>query len=133
VLLDRETGRGEVAVRIATAGVSTGVGFFDARLREDDLLGVRTHPEAFFVARDFRFVGDALAEVRGEFTFRGISQPLALKARLFGCRHDAARGREVCGGDFEAEVDRSDFGATFGLPFIADRVRLVVQVEGVRD
>ncbi|MBS1898765.1 MAG: polyisoprenoid-binding protein, partial [Actinobacteria bacterium] len=39
---------------------------------------------------------------------------------------------EVCGGDFEGSVDRSSFGMTFGLPLVADRVRLLVQVEAVR-
>ena len=51
-------------------------------------------------------------------------------ARRFACRSD--EGTEVCGGDFEGELLRSDFGATFGLPFVADRVRLLVQVEGRR-
>jgi polyisoprenoid-binding protein YceI len=39
---------------------------------------------------------------------------------------------EVCGGDFEGEVSRSEYGATFGLPLVGDRVRLLVQVEGRR-
>jgi hypothetical protein len=30
------------------------------------------------------------------------------------------------------ELERSDFGATFALPFVADTVRLVVQVQGTR-
>jgi len=71
-----------------------------------------------------------LAEVRGEFTLRGVGQPLSLFARHFACRLD--EGVEVCGGDFEGEVLRSDFGATYLLPFVADRVRLRVQVEGRR-
>ncbi|MBS0442054.1 MAG: polyisoprenoid-binding protein, partial [Proteobacteria bacterium] len=37
------------------------------------------------------------------------------------------------GGDFEAELRRSDFGMSFGLPLVADRVRLLVQVEAIRD
>ena len=37
-----------------------------------------------------------------------------------------------CGGDFEGELLRSAFGASFGVPLVADRVRLRVQVEGVR-
>lgn len=130
VLLDRARGRGEVALRIATAQVDTGIGVFNARLRQADLLASTEYPEAFFVARNFRFAGDAVAEVRGEFTLRGVSQPLSLLARQFSCRLDA--DREICGGDFEGHVLRSDFGATFGLPFIGDRVRLLVQVEGWR-
>ena len=130
VTLDRAAGRGEVSLRIPTAGVDTGLPAFNARLREADLLASAAYPEAFFVARQFRFDGPALAEVRGEFTLRGVSQPLSLFARHFACRIDA--GTEVCGGDFEAEILRSDFGATFGLPLVANRVRLVVQVEGRR-
>lgn len=134
VQLDRRAATGEVSLRVATAGVNTGVGVFNARLRQADLLSAEAFPEAYFVARNVRFAGDAVAEVRGEFTWRGISQPLSLRALRFGCRTDGPAGApdEICGGDFEGELLRSDFGATFGLPFVADRVRLVVQVEGRR-
>ncbi|MCY7314052.1 MAG: YceI family protein [Rubrivivax sp.] len=130
VTLDRARGQGEVALRIPTASVDTGLAVFNARLRQADLLDSAGHPEAFFVARQLRYDGSALAEVRGEFTLRGIGQPLSLIARQFSCRVDA--GVEVCGGDFEATILRSEFGATFGLPLVGDRVRLVVQVEGRR-
>ena len=134
VVLDAAAQRGELSLRIPTASLDTGLRVFDARLREADLLASAEHPEAYFVASRFRFQGQRLLEVRGEFTLRGISQPLSLHVLRYGCRPvsataDAAAG-EVCGGDFEAEFKRSDFGATFGLPWIADRVRLVIQVEG---
>jgi polyisoprenoid-binding protein YceI len=130
VTIDREAGRGEVGLRIGTAAVDTGVRVLDARLREPDLLDSTAHPEAFFVARQFRFEGERLAEVRGEFTLRETSQPLSLHALRFGCRREGEQ--ETCGGDFEAELLRSDFGLSFGLPFVGDRVRLQVQVEGRR-
>jgi polyisoprenoid-binding protein YceI len=130
VMLDRAAGQGALALRIATASVDTGLPVFNARLRQGDLLASEAYPEAYFVARNFRFEGERLAEVRGEFTLRGTSQPLSLHAQRFACR--AAEAGEVCGGDFVGEVLRSDFGATFGLPLVGDRVRLVVQVEGRR-
>ena len=37
-----------------------------------------------------------------------------------------------CGGDFEGEILRSEFGPAFGRPFNGERVRLIVQVEGRR-
>ncbi len=132
VVLDRSAGRGEVSLRVSTATVDTGLAVFNARLRQADLLASEAHPEAFFVARNFRFDGDKPSEVRGEFTWRGSSQPLTLRALAFACRIDTQRQREVCGGDFEGAFKRSEFGASFGLPFIADTVRLVVQVEGLR-
>jgi polyisoprenoid-binding protein YceI len=135
VVLDSSAGRGELSLRIATAGVDTGLKIFDARLRRDDLLASEAYPEAFFVARTFRFADARLAEVRGEFTWRGVSQPLTLRTLRFACRVSTdgnAGSPRVCGGDFEGELKRSDFGATFGLPFVADTVRLVVQVQGTQ-
>jgi polyisoprenoid-binding protein YceI len=130
VVLDATAGTGEIALRVPTATVNTGIPVFDARLRRDDLLDSAGWPEAYFVARRVRFDGAALAEVSGEFTLRGIGQPLTLRAVRYGCRDDVDRQARVCGGDFEGEIRRSDFGATFGLPFVSDRVRLLVQVEG---
>jgi polyisoprenoid-binding protein YceI len=132
VVLDPAAGRGEVGLRIATAGVSARIPVFEAGLRSEGFLAVTAHPEAFFVASRLRFdASGLLAELRGEFTLRGIGQPLTLRALRFACRREGARER--CGGDFEGELQRSSFGITHSLPFVADRVLLRVQVEGVRD
>jgi len=134
VELDRAAGRGRVGLAIATAGVDTGVKPLDARLCESDLLACRDHPQAFFVAERFRFDADGrVVEVRGELTLRGVSSPLSLRAQRFGCYRNPLVKREVCGGDFEAELLRSEFGASFGIPFVGDRVKLKVQVEALRD
>ncbi len=134
VTVDPAAGRGELGLAVPTASVSTGIGVFDARLREDDLLASTAHPQAYFVATRFLFDGTRVVSLRGEFTWRGVSQPLTLNALRYACRNDTsgAMPAEVCGGDFEGELLRSDFGATFGLPFVANRVRLQVQVEGRR-
>jgi polyisoprenoid-binding protein YceI len=136
VTLDPQAGSGDIGLRIAIATLSTGLRIFDARILQDDLLDSGRWPEAYFVASRLRFEQDRLAEVRGEFTLRGVGQPLTLKALRYGCRVPAAAERlaasEICGGDFEAEFQRTDFGITFGLPFIGNRVRLQVQVEGHR-
>jgi polyisoprenoid-binding protein YceI len=130
--VDPARGQGELSVRLATSSISTGVPFFDARIRAVDLLDSQNWPTAYFVATRFTFDGETPKEIRGEFTLRGISQPLSLRALRYACRDDAASGQRLCGGDFEGEILRSDFGINFGLPFIGDRLRLVVQVLGRR-
>jgi polyisoprenoid-binding protein YceI len=134
VTLDRSARRGEIGLRLPTASVNTGLAVFDSRIRAADLLATQEFPEAFFVASTLRFDGDALAELRGEFTLRGVGQALSLRALRFSCRPEGqgADATEVCGGDFEGSLLRSDFGITFGLPFISDAVRVLVQVEGRR-
>ena len=132
VELDRQAHSGWPALSIPTAGVDTGMPAFDARLRQPDLLASEAYPRATFVASRFTFDGPELTALSGEFTLRGISQALELRALHFGCHTHPQLQREVCGGDFEGELNRGDFGASFGMPFIANRVRLLVQVEGIR-
>jgi polyisoprenoid-binding protein YceI len=132
VELDREAGKGSVSLQIRTASVDTGMAFFDARLRQGDLLASEASPVAYFVASTFAFNAGVLRAVRGELTWRDVSQGLELRAMRFGCHTHPTLQREVCGGDFEGELKRGDFGASFGMPFVANRVRLQVQVEGIR-
>jgi len=132
IQFDRDSGRGEVSISIATASVSSGVPALDTVLRGSSFLASDAHPSAYFVSHGLRVEGGHAQELRGEFTLRGISRPLSLQATNFACRQDAQLQREVCGGDFEAEILRSDYGSTFGLPFVGDKVRLLIAVEGIR-
>jgi polyisoprenoid-binding protein YceI len=133
ISLDRAAARGQVSLSIDTTSVSSGVAALDTMLRSASFLSTADHPAAYFVASQFRFDGQRVAELRGEFTLRGVSQPLSLRAANFACRTDEMLRREVCGGDFEAELLRSDFGSTFGLPFVGNKVRLLISVEGIRE
>ena len=144
VTLDREARTASASVVVDTASISTGIRPFDGILRGAPFLDVAANPQAYFVSTRATFDGDRLATLTGEFTLRGIGKPLTLRARTFGCRTDDGRfpppaegaapraPREVCGGDFEGEFLRSDFGITHSLPFVSDAVRLVIQVEGLR-
>lgn len=132
VLLDRAARKGDLRLRIPMGTLDTGFAPLDARLRQPDLLATTEYPEAYFVATQFRFdAAGGVAEVRGEFTLRGIGQPLSLYARRFACRQDERLRREVCGGDFDGDLKRGDFGASFGEPFVGDAVHLVIQVEAI--
>jgi polyisoprenoid-binding protein YceI len=133
VQIDRSARRGRVQVEIDTSLANTGVAVLDARLREADLLSVQAHPKAYLVAERFDF-DDAgrVTALRGEFTLRGVSLPLELKAVRFNCYTSPLFRREVCGGDFEGRFNRSAAGITHSLPFVSDTVRLLVQVEAVQ-
>ena len=132
ITLDREARTGSASFTIATASISTGFTPFDGLLRGPYLLATTEYPSAYFVSQRFNFDGDRLASVVGDFTLRGVSQRLTLRALRFACRTDTEPAREVCGGDFETEFDRSAFGITHSLPFVGDRVRVLLQIEAVR-
>lgn len=132
VVLDRTARTGEVSIEVDTTTLDTGIAPFNTRLKEADLLATAEHPKAWFVAGRMTFDGERVITVPGELTLRGTSLPLTLKAVRFNCYHNPLFKREVCGGDFEATAKRSDFGMSFGLPFVSDEVLLRVQVEAVR-
>ncbi|HZT55450.1 MAG TPA: YceI family protein [Burkholderiaceae bacterium] len=121
----------DLSITVDTASVSSGVTVLDAALKGSAMLDTAANPQAFFVARGASFEGETPREVRGEFTLRGTSQPLSLRALRWHCGLNPLFRRTVCGGDFEAEIVRSSFGITHSLPFVADTVRLVIQVEAI--
>ena len=68
-----------------------------------------------------------MAELTGDLTLRGVTRPLTLKALRFACRMDDQRESSHGG-----EIVRTTYHMLYGWPFIANSVRLQVQVEGVR-
>jgi polyisoprenoid-binding protein YceI len=132
VQFDAKAQRLDVSIAIDTASVNSGVPPLDSLLRGESMLASTANPQAYFTARSARFEGEIPREVRGEFSLRGVSQPLTLRALRWNCALNLLFRREVCGGDFEAQIDRSVFGITHSLPFVADRVRLLIQVEAIK-
>lgn len=126
---DRATGAGELSVTVNTASVTSGVLPLDTLLRGEYFFASKDHPKAYYVSRTFRIEGGRLAALDGELTLRDVSTSLTLRAIRFGCYTPPESTREVCGGDFEGELRRSEFGMNYAWPFVEDRVRIVVQAE----
>jgi polyisoprenoid-binding protein YceI len=130
---DRAGKSGRAEITIDVNSISTGVPALDHHLRSAAFFNADEFPSARFVGERFVFDGDKVSEVAGTLTLAGKTAPLTLKAANFNCYFSPLFKREVCGGDFEATLQRSQWGITDGLPAIApDDVRLLVQVEAIR-
>jgi polyisoprenoid-binding protein YceI len=130
---DRAGRTGKLDVTIDTTSINTGVAPFDKHLQSKDFFNVAEHPTAKFVSEKFSFSGDKVSEVAGQLTLLGKTQPVTLKATNFNCYENPMLKREVCGGDFETTIQRSNFGMDWGLKMgFPDNVRLVVQVEAIK-
>jgi polyisoprenoid-binding protein YceI len=133
VQFDRASRSGRVEITIDMASVNSGVVPFDSHLRSKDILNVAEYPTARFVGSKLTFAGDKVTEVAGRLTMLGKTHPVTLKATRFNCYLNPIFKREVCGGDFETVIQRSLWGADYGLPVMApDDVRLLVQVEAIK-
>lgn len=133
VTLDKAAKTGKVEFTIDMASISTGTGPFDGHLKSKDFFAVEEFPTAKFVGDKFTFNGDKVASVTGELTLRGVTKPVTLTATGFGCYDNPRLKREVCGGDFETTIQRSQWGITYALPAVTpDAIRLLVQVEAIK-
>lgn len=133
IVLDRGAKTGQVDVTFEAASVSTGTPAFDKHLQSADLFHVAQHPTFRFVGDRFAFDGDRVTRVDGQLTLLGKTAPVTLKATQFNCYQNPMLKREVCGGDFEAVLDRTVWGMNYGVDWgFPKSVRVVVQVEGVR-
>jgi polyisoprenoid-binding protein YceI len=133
VAFDREARKGKLDVTLDLTSVSSGVPRLDSFLKGKDFFNVAEHPTARFAADSFRFEGDKLTEVSGTLTLAGTTNPVTLKAMHFNCYTSPMLRREVCGGDFEATLLRSQWGMHWGLANgFPDSTRVLVQVEAIR-
>ncbi|MBK1682305.1 YceI family protein [Rhodoferax fermentans] len=133
VELDRAAKTGKVEIVVDTSSISTGFAMFNKHLQSAELFDVEKFPTMKFAADKFVFNGDKVAEVTGTLTLLGKTNPLTLKATNFNCYENPMLKREVCGGDFEGTLDRTQYGMNYGIDWgFPKNVHLVVQVEAVK-
>lgn len=133
VQLDKAAKAGKVEISFDATSINSGTPAFDKHLQSADLFNAAQHPKITFVSDKFSFNGDKVSEVSGQLTLLGKTGPVTLKANQFNCYQSPMLKREVCGGDFEATIDRTQWGMNYGVEWgFPKNVRLVVQVEAVK-
>ena len=132
ITIDRAAKTGKADITIDMTSISTGLALFDKHLRGENFFKAADFPTATFVGDKFTFDGDKVTAVAGTLTLLGKTQPVTLTGSHFNCYENPFVKREVCGGDFETTIQRSSYGMTYGLPGIPDNIKLVIQVEAVK-
>lgn len=128
-----DTGRsGKIEITMDMTSINTGVDLLNRHLQSKDFFNVAAFPTARFRADRIAFSGDKIVEIGGTLTLLGQTKPILLKANRFNCYLNPLIKRQICGGDFETTVERSQWGVVWGLNFgFEDKVRLLVQVEAI--
>ncbi|WP_256330506.1 YceI family protein [Variovorax sp. YR216] len=133
VRIDASGTGGVIDITVDIGTVSTGVDLLNRHLKSPEFFDVARFPTGRFVSNRIGFSADKVAAVDGTLTLMGQAHPVTLKAVRFNCYISPLINRQTCGGDFEATVQRSQWGITWGTTFgFEDKVKLLVQVEAVR-
>ncbi len=133
VTIDRAAKTGKAEITLDMTSVSTGVGPLDGHLKSKDFFNAAENPTSKFVGDKFTFDGTRLTAVAGTLTMLGKTLPVTLTATNFNCYDHPMLKREVCGGDFETTLQRSQWGMDYGVKVgIPDSIRLLVQIEAAK-
>lgn len=105
-----------ISVTIDAASVSTGFEALDTHLKSADFLEVETYPEITFESTSVERTGDMTANVTGDLTIHGVTQPVTLETTLtHRGEHPVAAALDYYKGQWVAfsattEIDHQAFG-----------------------
>ena len=102
-------------------------------MRAEDFLNAAQFPTITFKGNQMAFEGDKLKSVSGDLNMRGVSRPVTLNAQHFTCRVHPMTKKQMCGGEFMANIKRSDWGIKYAIPNLADEMLLRINIEAYRD
>ncbi len=120
-------------VTIATDSVSTGFGPLDDHLKTSDFLEVETYPEITFKSTSVTQTGDTTADVTGDLTIRGVTQPATMAVTLtHRGDHPLASALDYYKGQwtaFSAEMEIADHQAFNVGPFPTGPISISIVTE----
>jgi polyisoprenoid-binding protein YceI len=136
VAFDPAAKTGSLEVKIATASVSTGDSkradgsrSRDDHLRAADFFNSAEFPDMVYKSTRFNFNGETVESVEGTLTLLGVTKPVKLNVTSFKCGPHPFNKKPMCGAYVEGSIKRTDFGMKFGVPAVADEVKLAISVE----
>ena len=134
VVYDKDAQAGTVSVTVEIGSIDYGFDKMDEHARSADIFDAAKFPTATFEGKLAKFdKSGAPTEVDGTLTLHGVTKPVTLKVNSFLCKVNPMSKKEVCGADASAEINRADFGVSYGEAYgFKQAVKLLIQVEGVR-
>jgi len=133
VTLDRAAKTGSVNISIESGSVSTGYVKRDEHLKSPDFFNAAEFPAITYKSTAMHFKGDKPVSVDGNLTIMGVTKPVTLTIDAFNCGTNPMNKKDECGAGASAQIKRSDFGVKYGLPVIGDDVKLVFEVEAIKN
>jgi polyisoprenoid-binding protein YceI len=131
ITLDKEANAGTVEVTMDMKSIDFGHQGLNDHAQTPDIFDTAKYPTATFSGKLGGFRNGAPTTVEGNLTMHGVTKPVTLTVNSFKCAPHRS-GREVCGADAQATINREDWGVNFGKNFGFDmKVVLRISVEAL--
>lgn len=133
VMLDQDDpSNSSVSVTIDAASVDTRYADRDAHLASDDFFDVANNPSIAFESTSVNVTGENTAEVTGDLTMLGTTNPVTLDVTLNQLGPNPFFETPTAGFSATATLNRSDWGIDFGVPAIGDEVAVIIEAEVIQ-
>jgi polyisoprenoid-binding protein YceI len=117
VTIDKTAGTGTVEMTMDMKSIDFGNQALNDHAQTPDLFDTAKFPTATYTGKLTKFVNGSPTEVDGQLTMHGVTKPVTLKINSFLCKPDQRAGKQRCGADATAQINREDFGVDFGKSF----------------
>ncbi|MDH7971023.1 YceI family protein [Sphingomonas sp. AR_OL41] len=126
VLDPKNPSRDKVEVTFQIDKVQTTVPALDAHLKKPEFFDSTMFPEGKFVSTRVTVKG-MTATIAGNLTLKGVTRPVILQARFIGAgKAPYPPNKTNIGFTATTSIKRSDFGISYGVPLVSDKVDLTI-------
>ena len=119
-------------VVIKTASLQTQFGPRDSDLKGADWFNVAEFPEMTFAGKTFTKKDDKSGTVTGDLTLLGVTKPVTLEVTFNKAGVSPVSKADTVGFSARGAFNRTDFGLKTFVPYIGDKVDLVIETEATR-
>ena len=119
-------------VDVKTGSLQSQFGPRDADLKGADWFNVAEFPDMTFVGKTFKKKSDKTGEVTGDLTLLGVTKPVTLEVTFNKAGVRPTDKADTVGFSARGSLNRSDFGLKTYIPYIGDKVDLIIETEATR-
>jgi len=114
---------------IKTASVDIGNPDFESDLRGSRWLNSKAFPNATFITDTVTQDEEGDLTIDGQFTLRGVTQPLQLKGRFNGGADNILTGKYTIGFSATGELSRKSYGIDSFAALVGDIIEVEIEAE----
>jgi polyisoprenoid-binding protein YceI len=116
-----------VQIEIPIASVVTSNAELTEHLKKPEFFDAAKFATATFKSTSITVDGTS-AKISGDLTIKGVTKPVVLDAQFSGAGVGPMNKKDTIGFHAETKIKRSDFGISYGVPFVPDEVPLQISV-----
>jgi polyisoprenoid-binding protein YceI len=117
----------KVDIEIPISGITTTSAKLTEHLKGADFFDAAKFPTGRFQSTAVQASGTS-ATITGNLTLKGVTKPVTLNAKFTGAGKGPMNQLETVAFEATATIKRSDFGISYGIPFVPDEVPLQITV-----